>query len=53
MVSCRTWDPLQHQDLADDVAMTMAMMEITFPPNFFDVTSHMPYHSSRTEHMRT
>ena len=43
-LSCQTWDPLQHQDLADDVAMTMAMMEITFPPNFFDIMSHMPYH---------
>ena len=40
----KTWDPLQRQNFEDDVAITMAMMDMTFPPSFFDVMSHMPYH---------
>ena len=43
-LSYRTWNPSQHQNLEDDVAIMMAMMDITFLPNFFDVMSHMPHH---------
>ena len=39
---CRTWDPAIANDLKEDVAETMSLMQITFPPSFFVIMSHLP-----------
>ena len=41
---CKTWDRMQEDSLREDVTITMALMEITFLPMFFDVMSHQPMH---------
>ena len=41
---CKVWDPAQTENLREDVAVTLCLMEITFPPTFFDVMSHLPLH---------
>ena len=41
---CKVWDPRQEQNLREDVAITMCLMEITFPPTFFTIMSHLPEH---------
>ena len=42
-LSRKTWDPTKRQKYKEDVAMTLAMMDMTFPLNFFDIMVHMPY----------
>ena len=41
---CKVWDPLQEENLREDVAITMCLVEMTFPPTFFDIMSHLPMH---------
>ena len=41
---CKVWDPAQEDNLREDVAITMCLMEINFPLTFFDVMSHHPVH---------
>ena len=41
---CKVWDPTQTENLREDIAETMCLMEITFPLTFFDVMSHLPLH---------
>lgn len=41
---CKVWDPAQEDNLREDVAITMCLMEITFPLTFFDIMSHLPFH---------
>ena len=43
-ICCKVWDPSQEDSLREDVAITMCLMEITFPLTFFDVMSHLPFH---------
>ena len=43
-ICCKVWDPSQADNLREDVAVTMCLMEMTFPPTFFDVMSHLPMH---------
>lgn len=43
-ICCKVWDPSQAESLREDVAITMCLMEITFPLTFFDVMSHLPMH---------
>ena len=43
-ICCKVWDPEQTENLREDVAITMCLMEIAFPPTFFDIMSHMPEH---------
>ena len=33
--------------MLEDVAITMCLMEIAFPPTFFDIMSHLPFHLVR------
>ena len=40
----KVFDPAQAEDLREDAAVTMCLLEITFPPTFFDVMSHLPLH---------
>lgn len=41
---CRTWNPALSDSLRVDVAETMTLMELTFPPSFFVMMSHLPLH---------
>ena len=43
-ICCKVWDPSQEDNLREDVAITMCLMEMTFPPTFFDIMSHLPFH---------
>ena len=43
-ICCKVWDPSQEDSLREDVAITMCLMEMTFPLTFFDVMSHLPLH---------
>ena len=40
----KVWDPDQAENLCEDVAITMYLMETAFPPTFFDIMSHLPMH---------
>jgi hypothetical protein len=37
-------DPSTMEDLMEETAFTMCMLEKVFPPTFFDVMSHLPIH---------
>lgn len=41
---CKVWDPANEEDLREDVAITMCLMEITFPLTFFNIMAHLPFH---------
>ena len=43
-ICSKVWDPTQAEDLCEEAAVTMCLMEITFPPTFFDIMSHLPLH---------
>ena len=43
-ICCKVWDPAYEENLREDVAITMCLMEMTFPPTFFDIMSHLPMH---------
>lgn len=43
-ICCKVLDPAQEDNLMEDVAITMCLMEMTFPPTFFDIMSHLPMH---------
>ena len=43
-ICCKVWDPAHAENLREDVAFTMCLMEITFPLTFFDVMFHLPFH---------
>ncbi len=38
------WNPLEIEALRADVARSMALLEIHFPPSFFDIMTHLLYH---------
>ena len=40
----KVWDPSQADNLWEDVAITMCLLEMTFPLTFFDVMYHLPMH---------
>ena len=43
-ICCSVWNPSDITTLEADVARTMALLEIHFPPSFFDVMTHLVYH---------
>jgi hypothetical protein len=43
-ICSKVYDPSQFQSLLNDVAESMAQLEMEFPPSFFDVMTHLPYH---------
>lgn len=45
-ICCKVWDPSQEENLREDVAITMCLMEMTFQRTFFDVMSHLPMHDA-------
>jgi hypothetical protein len=43
-ICSKVYDPSQFQSLLNDVAKSMALLEMEFPPSFFNVMIHLPYH---------
>jgi hypothetical protein len=43
-ICSKVYDLLQFQSLLNDVTESMALLEMEFPPSFFDVMTHLPYH---------
>jgi hypothetical protein len=43
-ICSKVYDPSQFQSLLNDVAESMALLEMEFPPSFFNVMTHLPYH---------
>ena len=43
----KVYNPLDFPSLEADVAETMALAEIEFPPSFFDVMTHLPIHLAK------
>ena len=43
----KVYNPASFASLEADVAESMALLEIEFPPFFFDIMTHMPYHLAK------
>lgn len=43
----KVYNPADYESLQTDVAESMALVEIEFPPSFFDIMTHLPYHLPR------
>jgi hypothetical protein len=40
----KVWNPSDIESLHIDVAISLALLEIHFPPSFFDLMTHLLYH---------
>lgn len=43
-LSCKVWDPQRLVPLRREVAITLCLFEIHFPPGFFTLMTHLPHH---------
>jgi hypothetical protein len=43
-ICTKVYDPVEFQSLEVDVAESMVLLEMAFPPSFFDIMTHLPYH---------
>jgi hypothetical protein len=43
-ICTKVYNPVEYESLQVDVAESMALLEIEFPPSFFDMMTHLPYH---------
>jgi hypothetical protein len=43
-ICTKVYDPAEFYSLEADVAESMALLEMEFPPSFFDIMTHLPYH---------
>jgi len=43
-ICSKVYNPTDFASLEADVAESMALLEIEFPPSFFDIITHHPYH---------
>jgi hypothetical protein len=43
-ICTKVYNPADFQSLQVDVAESMALLEMEFPPSFFDIMTHLPYH---------
>ena len=43
----KVYNPHDFASLEVDVAESMALLEIHFPPSFFDIMTHLPYHLAK------
>jgi hypothetical protein len=43
-ICTKVYNPVEFQSLQVDVAKSMALLEMEFPPSFFDIMTHLPYH---------
>lgn len=46
-ICTKVYDPSDFQSLPLDVAKSMAILEMEFPPSCFDIMIHLPYHFLR------
>jgi len=40
----KIWNPSEFESLHIEVAITLALVEMHFPPSFFDIMTHLLYH---------
>lgn len=40
----KVWDPFEIDSLQNDVAIILVLIEMYFPPSFFDIMTHLLYH---------
>jgi hypothetical protein len=40
----KVYNPVDFDSLQADIAESMALLEMEFPPSFFDIMTHLPYH---------
>jgi hypothetical protein len=43
-ICTKVYNPAEYESLQVDVAESMALLKIEFPPSFFDIMMHLPYH---------
>lgn len=43
-ICAKVWDPESYSVLKEDVAFTLSLLEMHFPPSFFDVMTHLMVH---------
>lgn len=43
-ICTKVYNPAEFESLQSDVAESMALLEMEFPPSFFDIMTHLPYH---------
>jgi hypothetical protein len=43
-IRTKVYDPTEFSSFRQDVAESMAMLEMEFLPSFFDIMIHLPYH---------
>jgi hypothetical protein len=43
-ICTKVYNPADYKSLKIDVAESMALLEMEFPPSFFDIVTHLPYH---------
>ena len=46
-ICTKVYNPADYASLQADVAESMALVEMEFPPTFFDIITHHPYHLVR------
>ena len=46
-ICTKVYNPADFSSLEQDVAESMALLEMEFPPSFFDVMTHLPYHIAK------
>ena len=43
-ICTKVYNPAEIESLEAEVAETMSLLEMEFPPSFFDIVTHLPYH---------
>jgi hypothetical protein len=43
-ICTKVYDPAEFESLQADVAESIALLEMEFPPSFFDIMTHLPYY---------
>ena len=43
----KVYNPAEFSSLETEVAERMALLEMEFPPSFFDIMTHLPYHLAK------
>jgi hypothetical protein len=43
-ICTKVYNPAEFESLQADVAESMALLKMEFPPSFFDIMTHLPYH---------
>ena len=43
-ICTKVYNPAEFESLEAEVAETMSLLEMEFPPSFFDIMTHLPYH---------